>query len=207
VNNSEISENRKMDYSRIALIPVILLSAIALTNCGAGVSPFTKQFELEPPKPGESPYVYVPFEVPNGANAVVVELAYDNNDGKNRVELGVFDQRFKGNGEDKDGFRGWSGSVRNQFFIAPDDATYGYSKGTIEPGKWYVILGLAQIEESGIKARQSSPLKKFPLTGKNKTMLSVRLNSGIQKEKTTATSHHSAGIFTRTLSTAMESGQ
>ena len=39
------------------------------------------------------------------------------------------------------GFRGWSGSARNSFFIAPDAATPGYLRGPIQPGEWNIMLG------------------------------------------------------------------
>jgi hypothetical protein len=136
--------------SRIALI-FILGIIVVLAGCGAGLSAFTKNVDVRKPPVGEPSYVYVPFDVPAGAEAVVVELNYDVNEGKNRLELGVFDQRFSGKHGDKNGFRGWSGSVRKSFFISREDATHGYEKGELKQGRWYLVLGVAAAEKDSVK--------------------------------------------------------
>ncbi|NNE67380.1 MAG: PHP domain-containing protein [Pyrinomonadaceae bacterium] len=146
-----------------AVIPcVTFLLVFVFAGCGAGVSPFEKEIELKRVASGEPAYVYVPFEVPAGAETVSVVLNYDKNDGNNRIELGVFDERFAGNHQDKKGFRGWSGSVRDGFFIAKEHATRGYEKGDINPGKWHLIFGLAALESESVKAKISISFREVP---------------------------------------------
>ncbi len=99
---------------------------------------------------GKPNYHYVPFDVPAGVKSLSISYKYEKNKGKNKVELGVFDNSFSGDGKDKTGFRGWSGDVRESVFLAEDSATHGYIPGKISPGKWYVILGLATLEKQSI---------------------------------------------------------
>ena len=140
----------------------VLVFIPVLFGCGAGVSPFEKIVELSKPPAEQPAYVYVPFDVPPGAESVSVKLEYDKRNGKNRLELGVFDERFSGEHEDKEGFRGWSGSVRDGFFIGRETATKGYQPGEIKPGRWYVILGLAELETGSLKAKLSFSFEDIP---------------------------------------------
>jgi PHP domain len=103
------------------------------------------------------PYVYLPFRVPVDARRI--HVAYEYNEPTtaqfgqgpgNTVDIGVFDSR----GHDfleAPGFRGWSGSVRREFFISPSDATPGYIPGALFPGEWNLILGLARLEPEGVR--------------------------------------------------------
>ncbi|MCZ7547470.1 MAG: CehA/McbA family metallohydrolase [Anaerolineae bacterium] len=82
------------------------------------------------------------------------DAAIDSNPfltGGNTVDIGIFDQR----GIDflSAGFRGWSGSARQSFFIAPDEATPGYVPGPIAPGVWYIFLGFYKVSEGGCNFR------------------------------------------------------
>jgi hypothetical protein len=45
------------------------------------------------------------------------------------------------------GFRGWSGGGSQQVFVATHSASYGYTAGPIEPGRWAVVLGVPNIRE------------------------------------------------------------
>lgn len=111
---------------------------------------FEKTLKFQTPKNGESLYTYVPFDVPENTESLSFELEYDKKDGANRLEFGVFETGFTGKNSDKNGFRGWSGSVRNSAFIAQDRATHGYLPGKIRSGKWYFVIGLAKIASEGV---------------------------------------------------------
>jgi len=116
---------------------------------------------LEGHIPGErarsDPYVYLPFSVPAGAQRI--HVAYDYSDQVtapfgmgpgNAVDVGVFDSR----GYDfltAPGFRGWSGNARREFEITPERATPGYIRGPLFPGEWNVLLGLARLDEGGVR--------------------------------------------------------
>ena len=118
-------------------------------------------FHLEGHIPGErarsDPYVYLPFTVPAGATRI--HVAYDYSDQVtapfgigpgNAVDIGLFDSRgyeFL----DAPGFRGWSGNARREFEITPDRATPGYMRGALFPGEWSVLLGLARLDEGGVR--------------------------------------------------------
>ena len=103
------------------------------------------------------PYVYLPFQVPVGARRIHVAYEYSEpatamfgQGPGNTIDIGVFDSR----GHDfleAPGFRGWSGSVRPEFFISPEDATPGYIRGALFPGEWNLILGLARLEPEGVR--------------------------------------------------------
>jgi hypothetical protein len=81
---------------------------------------------------------YLPVEVPPGAHALRVELAYDRSQA--RLDLGCF-----GPG----GFRGWSGSARRSFVLTRECATPGYLPGELEPGLWHVAVGLYRVSPEG----------------------------------------------------------
>ena len=98
------------------------------------------------------PYRYLPFEVPPGAKRLEVSYDFQRAEEKQPewgaadvIDVGVFDARgteFLG-----EGFRGWSGSARRSFFIAPHEATPGYLRGALMPGEWHIFLG-CRIEHS-----------------------------------------------------------
>ncbi len=87
------------------------------------------------------PFRYHPFEVPAGARRLEVSYHFERpSEGPSDVvDIGLFDAR----GTDflDGGFRGWSGSARGGFFIAPREATPGYIRGPLAPGGWNLILG------------------------------------------------------------------
>lgn len=82
----------------------------------------------------ETPYVYLPVELPPGCAGLTVELDYDTSAGV--LDLGCFGPN---------GFRGWSGGARSRYVITPTTATPGYLAGELEPGEWQVALGLHRI--------------------------------------------------------------
>jgi hypothetical protein len=101
----------------------------------------------------ESPWHYLPIEVPPGSSALKVDLEYSSADAG--LDLGCFSPA---------GFRGWSGGARRSFLITPKSATPGYLPGELEPGTWQVVIGLHRIPASGVGyeltavATNSSPL-------------------------------------------------
>lgn len=99
-------------------------------------------------------YALVPFDVPPGTARIEVAYGYSDQVGSdphltdgNTVDLGVFDSR--GAAFLTSGFRGWSGSARDSFFISETEATPGYLAGSIQPGTWSVVLGLYKIAPQG----------------------------------------------------------
>ncbi len=108
----------------------------------------------------ENPYFYIPFEVPLGTTRIDVTLAYPKA-GDCVIDLGAFDPRDTGY-PTADGFRGWSGGARENFFIATDDATPGYVHGPIPPGRWTVILGLYKVPEAGAEISVTITLDAAP---------------------------------------------
>ncbi|MFD1650327.1 hypothetical protein [Pseudonocardia alaniniphila] len=85
-------------------------------------------------------YRELPVEVPDGAGALTVRLAFDRSAGV--LDLGCFGP---------DGFRGWSGGARDSFTITPGWATPGYLPGPLEGGIWHVCLGLHRVPAGGLE--------------------------------------------------------
>jgi hypothetical protein len=103
-------------------------------------------------------YVHLPFDMPEGVGRIDVRYEYTDAIGSdpqltdgNTVDIGIFDSR--GCAFMSAGFRGWSGSARSGFFIARNDATPGYLAGPIQPGTWYISLGLYKIGSRGCEYR------------------------------------------------------
>lgn len=88
------------------------------------------------------PYVGLPFEVARGTTRIDVRYRYDVG---NILDLGLLDPRI-GPFPSVEGFRGWSGSGRQQVFVTESAATPGYLAGPIPPGTWHVVLGLAYLD-------------------------------------------------------------
>ena len=98
----------------------------------------------------------LPFAVPAGVTRIHVRyqvshpLSADKAGWQegNIVDIGLFDPR----GADflaARGFRGWSGTARQEFTIGADETTPGYLPGPIQPGTWHVVLGLYQLVPEG----------------------------------------------------------
>jgi len=102
------------------------------------VSPTRHRGRWTPADQADACYRYLPFEVPPGAGAVAVRLAYDRTAAV--LDLGVFDPER---------FRGWSGGARDGFVITAEAATPGYLPGPLPAGEWQVILGLYRVPDAG----------------------------------------------------------
>lgn len=88
-----------------------------------------------------SPLIYLPFEVLEGTTRLDISYGYGEG---HILDIGLFDPALEPF-PSRRGFRGWSGGARTTFFVATDEATPGYLPGPITPGKWQVVLGLAQV--------------------------------------------------------------
>ena len=102
---------------------------------------------VTPDDRARDPYFYVPFDVPAGTTRIDVAMAYPKADDC-IVDLGLFDPRVTAF-PSPEGFRGWSGGARAEFFVATDDATPGYIHGPMPAGRWQVILGLYKLPPAG----------------------------------------------------------
>ena len=121
------------------------------------------------PEDARGEYVYLPFEVPAGAQRIDVNYHYENqvagaqevSDGNN-IDIGVFDTR----GADflTGGFRGWSGGARSAFYIARDAATPGYLRGPLQPGAWTIMFGLSKIDDPSVRYRVNIEMEIDPAT-------------------------------------------
>nr|MBA2519062.1 hypothetical protein [Chloroflexia bacterium] len=110
-------------------------------------------------KPGqERIYAHLPFPVPPGIGQL--HLRYGYNDridsdpmlaGGNTLDLGLFDER--GINAGSPGFRGWSGSAKDELTIAPNWATPPYRASIIGPGTWHVLLGPYKVGPRGLDYR------------------------------------------------------
>ena len=103
-------------------------------------------------------YHHVPFEMPSGVGRLDVRYEYQSAiasdphlTGGNTLDIGIFDARgshFPGGG-----FRGWTGSARQAFYITLIDATPGYLPGPLMPGTWQICLGLYKSAPEGCHYR------------------------------------------------------
>ncbi len=99
-------------------------------------------------------YLHLPFDVPASVTQIDVSYTYSDNAHADSpapegsiIDIGIFDAR--GTTFMSPGFRGWSGSARRTFSIAPHDATPGYLAGAILTGTWSICLGLYRIAPHG----------------------------------------------------------
>jgi PHP domain len=99
----------------------------------------------------QSPWQYLPVEVPAGTYGLRAELEYERSGA-------VLDLGCVGAG----GFRGWSGGARRSFVITADAATPGYLPGELEPGTWQVMLGLHRVPPGGAEYRVTVELSSTP---------------------------------------------
>ena len=89
----------------------------------------------------ESVWHSLPVDIPAGCPGLLVTLTVPP------VEGAVIDFGCEGAG----GWRGWSGGARQTFAITPEAATPGYLPGELEPGTWWVVLGLHRIPLEGVE--------------------------------------------------------
>ena len=116
----------------------------------------TLDMVLRAPASGESRYLYVPVDIPDGVTRLDVEIAYDRAPDR-LIDIGLFDPRA-GSFPVQEGFRGWSGGARDRFFLEPDSATPGYVPGKMLPGRWMILLGLVSVPAGGLPFRLSARL-------------------------------------------------
>jgi hypothetical protein len=103
--------------------------------------------------PGSPDFVYVPVDVPPGVRELKVSYTYDRppvpaGTPGNALDIGLFDER--GTELGGDGFRGWSGGARSEFFVRADDATPGYVAGPVREGRWHIALGPYTVAPQGL---------------------------------------------------------
>ncbi|MCZ7459676.1 CehA/McbA family metallohydrolase [Streptomyces sp. WMMC940] len=103
--------------------------------------------------PGSPDFVYLPVEVPRGVAEIRVSYTYERpqvpaGTQGNALDIGIFDER--GTALGGDGFRGWSGGARSEFFIRGDEATPGYVPGPVRAGTWHIALGPYTIAPQGL---------------------------------------------------------
>ncbi|MER6434903.1 CehA/McbA family metallohydrolase [Streptomyces sp. NPDC001185] len=121
---------------------------------GAGADGRTGTRTLSGTLPVGAPdYVYLPVEVPDGVREIRVAYGYDRppvpaGTAGNALDIGLFDER--GTELGGEGFRGWSGGARPEFFVRADDATPGYLPGRIRPGTWHIVLGPYTVAPQGL---------------------------------------------------------
>lgn len=96
-----------------------------------------------------SPYLYLPFQVPEGTRRISLRYTYDEG---NVLDIGLVDPEIEPFPARR-GFRGWSGAARRELFVSREAATPGYVPGPIQPGAWKVILGLHQVKPQGCRYR------------------------------------------------------
>ncbi|WP_131677579.1 CehA/McbA family metallohydrolase [Arcticibacter eurypsychrophilus] len=93
----------------------------------------------------------MPFEIPAGITKIQVKEFYNEsgNPDKNVLNMGIYDPRgyTPGNPE---GFRGWSGGAKKEFFIQADQASTGYIPGKIQAGLWNILIYPSTIIPAGM---------------------------------------------------------
>ncbi len=100
---------------------------------------------LTPAMKRRADYALVPFDVVPGTARLELEYFYEE---QAQIDLGLVDARgaefprFPG-------FRGWSGTARRRVVLTEHAATPGYLPGPIEPGRWWVLLGLYKVQSEG----------------------------------------------------------
>ncbi|TDC20513.1 phosphoesterase [Streptomyces sp. 8K308] len=102
---------------------------------------------------GAPDFVYVPVRVPRGVRRLAVSYSYDRpqvpaGTPGNALDIGIFDER--GTELGGEGFRGWSGGARTEFFLSAEEATPGYLAGPVNAGTWHVALGPYTIAPQGL---------------------------------------------------------
>lgn len=103
-------------------------------------------------------YLHLPFAVPENVSRIDVRYEYSDQIGSdphltdgNTVDIGIFDPR--GIEFNTNGFRGWTGSARQELYLGHDEATPGYMPGPIQAGTWHICLGLYKIQAAGCDYR------------------------------------------------------
>ncbi|MFN8051574.1 MAG: CehA/McbA family metallohydrolase [Acidimicrobiales bacterium] len=97
-------------------------------------------------------YRVLPFVVEPGTTRVEVGYSWTPTDGTT-LDLGLWDNDGY---RSPAGFRGWSGNREGRLdkgmqraWVQADSAERAYIPGTIEPGRWHVELGIAEVAPAG----------------------------------------------------------
>lgn len=88
----------------------------------------------------ESVWHSLPVDIPPGCEGLTVRLTEPPPGAV--IDIGC---------EGAAGWRGWSGGARRSYAITPSVATPGYVPGELEPGVWWVVLGLHRIPAEGVE--------------------------------------------------------
>jgi hypothetical protein len=83
-------------------------------------------------------YIVREFEVPAGIQGIAIAFEHDGAADRTVIDLGL---------EDPEGFRGWTGSNKNEIKISAFDSTPGYRNGPILAGTWGLLLGVPNARE------------------------------------------------------------
>lgn len=94
-----------------------------------------------------SPYLCLPFDVPDGVTRFDLHLDYPQGPGC-VIDLGLGDSTLL-DFPSPSGLVGWSGGARSRVFIGVDASTPGYRPGIV-PGRWTVVLGLYRVPEAPV---------------------------------------------------------
>lgn len=119
-------------------------------------------------------YKALPFEVLPGTGRIEVSYGWTDHQGPpgtpaaaTTFDLGLWDEHGYRN---QQGFRGWSGSRQGRLdqdhgpvYIEATRAERGYTPGRINPGTWYVDLGIASVNSQGADWRVE--IRQCPLAG------------------------------------------
>ncbi|MXY32836.1 MAG: PHP domain-containing protein [Boseongicola sp. SB0664_bin_43] len=106
---------------------------------------------VTPANKARTPFLEIPFQLPSGMTRLDVGFEYAKAEDC-ALDIGIMDSRAT-DYPTRSGFRGWSGSARNEFFVATDAATPGYYAGWMPPGSWKLLLGMYRVPDSGVAVR------------------------------------------------------
>lgn len=135
----------------VAVAAPVATSSTTASVCGTPDAPLVLTGSVT--EADAKQYRHLPVVVPDGTENVTV--SYRWRDGgtlpgtpltASTIDLGLWDEDGYLEAE---GFRGWSGSRQSEAFVQADAATRGYRRGPIEPGTWWVELGIAAVGPGG----------------------------------------------------------
>lgn len=88
-------------------------------------------------------FIEVPFELPAGAEALVVTCSVAGQDRAGTfVDLGLCDPER---------VRGWSGGARSELVLSAEWTTPGYLPGPLQPGRWQVLIASNRIPAASVQ--------------------------------------------------------
>ncbi|MDE0524670.1 MAG: CehA/McbA family metallohydrolase [Boseongicola sp.] len=106
---------------------------------------------VTPADKARTPFLEIPFQLPSGVTRLDVGFEYAKAEDC-ALDIGIMDSRAT-DYPTRSGFRGWSGSARNEFFVATDAATPGYYAGLMPAGRWKLLLGMYRVPDRGVAVR------------------------------------------------------